>query len=87
MLYTAESGTPFSDEYDKVLRDAQTAQSTLTAAETAALQQAQAVQEQCAAKSPVLQWQASSSSLPSPPSPLPPPPPPPSTPLPTRTPR
>jgi hypothetical protein len=40
VLYTAESGTPFSDEYDKVLRDAQTAQSTLTAAETAALQQA-----------------------------------------------
>jgi hypothetical protein len=40
VLYTAESGTLFSDEYDKVLRDAQTAQSTLTAAETAALQQA-----------------------------------------------
>ena len=40
VLYTAESGTPFSAEYGKVLRDAQTAQSTLTAAETAALQQA-----------------------------------------------
>jgi hypothetical protein len=40
VLYTAESGTPFSAEYNKVLRDAQTAQSTLTATETAALQQA-----------------------------------------------
>lgn len=40
VLYTAESGTPFSAEYDKVLRNAQTAQSTLTATETAALQQA-----------------------------------------------
>lgn len=40
VLYTAESGTPFSDAYGKVLRNAQTAQSTLTAAETAALQQA-----------------------------------------------
>jgi hypothetical protein len=43
VLYTAESGSPFSAEYDKVLRDAQTAQSTLTTAETAALQQALAV--------------------------------------------
>ena len=40
VIYTAESGTPFSAEYDKVLRNAQTALSTLTPAETTALQQA-----------------------------------------------
>lgn len=40
VLYTAAAGTPFSAEYDKVLREAQTAQSTLTPQETAALEQA-----------------------------------------------
>lgn len=40
VLYTADSGTPFSAEYSKVLQQAQTAQSTLTPQETAALQQA-----------------------------------------------
>jgi hypothetical protein len=42
-LYTAASGTPFSAEYGKVLKQAQTAQSALTSQETAALQQALAV--------------------------------------------
>lgn len=40
MLYTADSGTPFSAEYGKVLQQGQTAQSTLTPQETAELQQA-----------------------------------------------